>query len=536
MFVPTTPLNMPSNPGFNFQQYGVRQYEAILLVFTPQAIPTQVARPYVYSFSNIFLNELISSRSAGEALAPTADISQSMGTAVLPAAEGILINTKPLSERWTFILIIDTKEGLGLTNRNIYSGFFIDEPVNRATMQMGNSPTINPNAIMQFATCMQVANSDLITTGMPDSRLYVHKLADVISPIANQLSGRELFLMTPAKLSTSAQQTAPDEMMILFNEVGLANMTANQPNVACRLKSPRHLLRDIANSVDAAAACAKTSFVQNDVDQAQGTGHIPGFDNSPGTFQYALAQNLCSSECTTHITGPINTMRQLTLAALDHMFPNMLVQVTQIPQNYLGMHRPQEINNAQNVLSTMISHTIGTLASSFAISDIAFRYSSRSFDILNPNQGMWEIHRVNMIQSGVSDADIHNTVNRFLMVLSNDLWPLIKLTHGDFQIMVSHTQCGATYIDLQLLDFGKVDGIYVAESKLAGITNPLIGNDQHLDNNVNQLRMLADSFAANFNSPAMVLPPALLGMSALSVPPVAHISSPHANMVQGSIA
>lgn len=503
MFTPATPLAPQVPTPVDFTQYGLQQYEAVLMVFTPRVIPTQVSRPYILNFTSEVAGPIVHAKSAGEALSPSAPLTQAMCQAVMPASDGIVIDTKPLAEKWTFILMIDIADTGGVVNRYICSGFFIDEPVNPATMQMGMSPTINPHARMQFATTMQMTMSELITMGAPDSRLYVHRLDDVVSPASNVLSGNELFIMTPAQLARSSQMVSPDEMMVTYGDLSVGNTLMSQPNIPMRLKSPRHYMRDIGHGIDCAMTqLTQTAFVQNDMDRAFGS--LPGFDVSPGSFHHNLMQNLTSYEHTNCAMGPIDTTKQLSLAELDRHYPHMKVQVMGTPAGFNALNRPQELICPQNTMSYMIANTISALAASCAISDITFRYSSRSTDVLNPEQGMWEIMEASMMIPGVPPMYVQSTVNRFLTILSRDLWPLIKLTNGDFDISVAHHSHCETYINLQLLDFGKADGWYIANNELSGITNPLLGADRHLEHNLAQLRFLADTYTGEALHPTDV--------------------------------
>jgi len=475
---------------------------AILLVIQPRTIPQQVLRPYVYNFNSPMIQDMLKAPSVGEAVGVGNFMSANVGAAILPQDNGILMNTAPLSNNWTFVLMIDAMSASGATIRTITSGFFRDEPINPMTMQMGMTPALNPNAALQFMTFTSLGLDQTIGP-RSTSQVHVRNCADITPAITNTFTNNEeLFLIDPGDLTKATRLQTPEEQIECFGDLAVANQRNHAAVLPTRLKSPRHVLREIGDALDSASSASDAGSVISDMGRHK--RHMLADPHE--TFVTTFRNNLVTSNNTTFVPSPIDVTTSMTLAQLDREYPHLQVQCVGVPHNVSGNDRPQQMICPQNILSYMIANTISAVAIGNAIGEISFRYCSYNHDTMAGAKGMWQIHGASLVCPASQDL-IRECVEGFMRILTSDLWPIIEMTHGQFDIMVKHDAHGETYIDLQLLDFGRIDGLYVTHNNISGLVTPSIGTAEHLKHNAGELDKLINSIRMKYDYP----PEGLLG-------------------------
>jgi hypothetical protein len=331
----------------------------------------------------------------------------------------------------------------------------------------------------------------------PTQQISIRSAADITPALTNQFAqGHELFLIDPGDLTKATRLQTPSEQIECFGDLAVANRRQHAAVLPSRLKSPRHVLREIGDALDSASVASDAGSVVSDMNR----NRCNMIGDSYETFVHTFKQNLATANNTSFIPSPVDVTTSMTLEQLDHVYPNLQVQCVGVPHSLNGNDRPQQMICPQNILSYMIANTISAVAVGKAIGEIAFRYCSYSKDIMSSATGAWQIHNASLV-CPASQELIRECVEEFMRSLTFDLWPIIKMTHGDFDIMVRHDAQGETFIDLQLLDFGRIDGMYITHNNLAGLVTPSIGTENELSHNATELQRLVDSIGLKYECP-----------------------------------
>lgn len=492
-----------NSPSTGFNALGDSSKGAKLYIFNPMSHGATVIRPYVYNFDDNLVDQLSQANSASDALKNMGAM-KNLSNIIVPAANGIEIETKFLDDHYSFILIIDENQGarseVAFSNRvfrTIYTGYFIDEPINPLTLYTSN-PTPNMNAYLVFthvnsfsvngrmdfgSTGTQnnvsiMANSDIVPATLDQAVQFSNLALCDVGSIANSY--------TPDSYSEQSISTGRPLMLSGF-------MGSGSPMIHDRVKSPKHQLIDIAYGIDSAASMAMSDVnIFNGLD-----GGLMG-DNPSDVFQSNLYAHLQRPEVADIHQG-INPSEGLTLGHLNTMYPSLDVKPVEIEYQLPYGVRDQRETNIQNIFSSMATNTISAIASANLLATVTFRYSSWNNNSLDQRGGNWEVIDASMM----TEDDTHGTmlnsaINNFISGIESSLYPILLASGGEFDLMVSYNSTGATNVDLYFMDFASDDrGYYVAHNNLGGIISPAVGTDQHSENNRYQFDTLVNNLSNN---------------------------------------
>ena len=481
--------------------------QATLFLFSPKILPTQVLRSYAYNLTPQFYDDVVGRASTlQEAVAPNgAGKKDSVVTSILPEDIGTLLNTYELSNTWSFVLTIDDNpinHGIrtaapSASTRFIGSGYVAgldnlgaEEPVNPLTQ------TVNPRAVLVFthATITYLHNEIGMRGGV--RKYSVSHDTDLITALTATMtaSSDQLFLGTPGDIMGMIDTSDPNSMVGAYGPLAITSEYVDDgaKNVNSILKSPKHQLNTVMHSLDVALNRSEADFVKSSILPASP-------DVQSKVVRNTFTEELPNSNYSMPKQG-IDTSRPITLSQLLRMFPNINIRPVKIPnQNNWGV-TPQENMSLRNKMCSMVAATITSILPGCGLADISFRYNSwiKNDQFMAVPSGIWEFYEPIHPLAQTTPDNLKKMVELFKMTLENELFPILRAVHGEFDLMVICNLTGEILLDLNYFDDQRntaspEDGFYETNGRLGGLLNPMICKLETLNSNAGMLSTLADT-------------------------------------------
>lgn len=472
---------------------------ATLYVFTPSMIPQQILRPYKYDFNENLIDEIVSARETMQQSTAPNGLglrSANINGAILPNPVGIPLDTATLSNQWTFVLIIDATPPSfdarrviqSPTSRIIATGFCSDEPVNIMT------GTPNPHATLMFTKSnMTYVTPTIGARGMSADLRNGHD-TDVVSELnAMMTPSTDLYLGTPQDVR-SVSSTGPDgEVYGSYGELCLNNTKEGQAAhlLNGQLKTPKIQLGQLVGALDSSITFA----------EARDTGFSSPL--TPGKYgasveeiaEAAFNENVMGSNEMLPMNG-LDTSHPMQMGNLMYIFPDLEIVPFQIPMTSPWDTTPQDAMTVRNSMSSMLSASLSNLVPSCGLAHIFFRYASYNqtgpMTFMSNGKGMWEIINYGTLVE-CDPRQQESCITLFQEYFWMELVPILKLVHGDFDLMAYVDASGYILIDLNYKDDFNSEigtGFYETSSRLGGFTNPMLADFGTLNHNATQLQSL----------------------------------------------
>lgn len=491
--------------------------QATLFLFSPKIIPTQVLRPYAYSLTPQFYDDVLNAApTLQQAVGPAAAGKlPSVATAILPDDTGTVLNTYELSSTWSFVLTIDDSPiNHGIRNaarsactRLIATGYVTgldkvtaEEPVNPLTQ------SINPRAVLVFthATVTYLHGEIGATGGL--SKISVSHDTDLINHLTATMNTTDnmLFLGTPGDLLKRVDTSDPNGTAVgSYGPLAITENTfkSGAMNVDGVLKSPKHHLNTVMHTLDVALNHAQDDFVKSSLMPNAATGS-PN-DVIRDTFISSLPHGNSSFP-----RQGIDVSRPMTMNQLVMMFPNINIIPHRVPNQSTWDVAPQENMTLKNKMSSMVAATVSSVLPGCGLSDIAFRFNSwMKDDPFNVStMGVWQFYEPTNTLTPATPEQKIKMINMFKMVLENELFPILKAVHGEFDLTCFCNLTGEILLDLNYLDDSNSaqGGYYETNGRLGGMINPMIMPLNIVNSNATMLSYLADKAAINRYGPSVL--------------------------------
>lgn len=479
-----------------FHNQAFNNNTATLYVLSPRMIPEQVVRPYVYNFNE----DLVDNLSQQEDMLQFFNVrnkhkyQQFAQDSILPNAQGARMDTDDLSYMWSFVLVVDVGASTGNKftlstgkNRILATGFFTDEPINPLTIH-NTTPTVNPEAFMQFTHGSVIQMHDSISTRGERSNMNVSHDNDCISQMVDHMTPGDLYVMSPADIrECNRGENTEGDMITTYGDKHTSALRSGSVTTPTRLKSPKHQFQEIVYALNSAR---DHESLQNPTSAITGGGYGDPLADFVDTFD----SNLISDSKFTPQMG-IDLNKPISIQQLIGQYPNLTVMPFKIPTASEWEVRPQDEVNVHNTMSSMVASTISTLATGSGLSEVSFRYNSSIGNSLDPNGGgAWKVEHVKTIVP-TNDAGVKGCFNTFKNRLVLDLWPILRSVVGEFDIMLSHNITGETLVGLQFLDHNTAHGLYETCNRMGGMISPTLGDVSAFNHNSTELQALVDGTA-----------------------------------------
>lgn len=476
-----------------------------LYVFTPVKTGVTVVRPYLYNFTDEMTNMFVSGQTSNNILKQVGGFNNSnLVDAILPASNGIELSTSHLDTLYSFVLVIDNQAATrselsfgGPKTRTVMTGYFYDEPIYQASLWTSN-PIVNEDCLMVFTHNDSVSLGQGAQYGaVAGPTASINTAMDVIPQSTDQLTNDTNLAMCDIKSIANAFIPDPynESSIPSGNRLELSWNNGQAPIANNRVKSPKHQLIDIAQSIEQAKMIA-----EDEVPIYGGfAGGMLNGSNPHDVFVSNLFGHLQRPESASVRHG-LNPTECIPIGQLSALFPSLEFIPCSVPFNPATESMDQRETTIQSVYSSLVTNTVSCIAMGNLLSTIDFRYASWNKATFDQHGGTWQILGGSLI-IGADDPYVNllqQSINKFVSELESSLFPILIKMGGEFDLSVKHDSVGSTIVDLHFLDFAANNGgFYATQNKLGGMVSPALGSVNDAANNKAQLDALASQLSAN---------------------------------------
>ena len=494
----------PYGLGGNAYSLNPRSNSAMLYVFSPNLIPTQVLRSYQYNFTDNLIDAIGDTKGKLRKVVVqpgNGNLARDVNMAILPNPNGIQLDTQTLSGQWSFILIVDTTptpssnrlQTAAATVRTIATGYCSEEPINPVTN------TINPDAILMFTkTNITTIVPHIGPSGMT-TKDYCDNDLSIVDDRVNQLTDVSLVSATPRDLLrghtydrlTNTQICMPGEAAL--SNVGKGGASKTITNV---MNTPSIQLGDIVQAIESGISFGRNSEL--------GTQSVlvPSPIDDPLETALDCFGNTVSGSDVVIQRGSLDGSHPRTMQQLVNEFPNMEVFRVPVPTVNCWDSSPQNVQTKRNAMSSMLSASLSNLLVSSGLTSIAFRYDSYTSamtSLTGGNEGIFYPLNYSTVVESDPAAQLR-AIEQFKMLFIQHLVPIVRTYGGEFVLMCTIDIVGHILVDLIYRDeFGQNpgEGWYETSGRLGGFTNPMIADLDTFNTNATQLNTLAYNVTFN---------------------------------------
>ena len=497
----------------NMQTYGLRQdafawhsrmKNAMLYVFSPNMVPTQVLRPYCYNFTGNFVDALSQTRDNLRKVIRQPEgtkLADDIHKAILPDPIGVPLDTNLISQQWSFVLIADSQhptmgarqQAASPVIRTISTGYCSEEPVNPTT------GTINHNAVLMFTKTSVTTISPMIgPQGMQTREICNNDIA-LIDDRIGMLTNQALFSGTPRDLVRGFSYDRLNRQQIMMpGDASLSNVKDGDGSkmISNNLSTPCIQLGDIAQAIESGIEVATTS--------ATGTTSAltPDAMNDPIDVAIDNFNLAVPGSDVIMMRGSFDTSHPMTMQQLVMIFPNLDIFRVPVPAVNVWDSSPQNVQTKRNAMSSMLAASITNLLAASGLASIAFRYDSYAgmtgFGLGDKNGVFYPKSWSSIVPS--DDAAQMKSVDQFKMYFIYNLVPVVRAIGGEFILMCSIDIVGHILIDLIYRDeygLNPGEGWYETSGRLGGFTNPMVADMATFNTNAQQLTELAHNVSGS---------------------------------------
>jgi hypothetical protein len=472
----------------------------IMIFISPFNLGSQVIRPLKYNFHENTYREINNhiDRQGNLDYVPFIK-NEYIKSAILPDANGINLETRDLSEYWTFVLIFNTHNpnyGLqGSFNKDvgqrlIMSGYVLGEPPVNI-----NTNTINLNAIL-----VTTHSNDLVINERLDQRmgamnsLNITSHSDAVPSIINNFVNTDLNVLTPGDVFRSTSMI--DSSLQLSTAATSVSGNTHQQSILFDTieNSPSFHFQGLLRSIDE----SRNDTLKDSYTSSIASGGFVG--NTKEMFKERLMGNL-------HFARGAGIYFPSIARLADPSIPNKIEEILAICPNYShividreknvrGEVRPQDdMNSPHNVFCTLIASSISTICGNEAITSVGFAYKSwvKNTRLYGKN-GYWEIPHMES-KVPINEQQQLYKIEAFKKTVEKSVFDTIVTVIGHFEVFVEYSEIGDIVIDLKLndIDNNYNHGFYVSSGTLGGLHASALGDFSTLQNNALCLFDLANN-------------------------------------------
>ena len=479
----------------------------LLLLMPPQLIGQQMLRPITYNFNeNLkdriyegFHNKQNGAYYLNTKVDPSPDVINAAGV----AADGILLDTTPIEQNWTFMFIA---EGLGYgmeyvpgQNATVAVGYVLG---NNGEPPVSPYGAIDPNAVLVFTHTLTGNTSAAFGSYGSLTNLMCHG-ADATGNIAASSSANELFAFSPKDMlsyglgiDAYGDNTSPEmrDMIMRSHSLGAPNAAGDYTahKFGTNIRSPQEHLLNIANSVGQGSILSQGSQIRVDPT----TGMANPIPTQYGMFHENVISNMAANNFMP--SAGFNYGQAHTISEISTTF-NAEIRVQPIADHPQFDVTPQAMLHARLTGSAYIQSAVSAYLVKNGMLEIQFVWNGGTPDPFGMN----------------------NPQNKDFIVLgSGPIIPLdkpaLEKVHAGFELfwrtsiipyltlLANGTPCycsahistvNQTIIDLQFFDDPTTmhDGFYTASPNLSAIFNPNVYDQKTFQANADQVAVLTDN-------------------------------------------
>ena len=455
---------------------------AALWIFSPRCFSTQAKRPLLYQFSPHFIDaadEAVSrmSEQHNAAQIHTLTSRPEYLTSMFAAARpDYLVDMRGMSSNYTFMLVtVNDKVGPGGSmqalsdTQHLYYGYFMSEPFN-PNHHLGRT-TYDPNSVMVVTHKTTINKASSFGGLGPQPRLDTMSDIDVVHPkLFCPLFQSSTSLLRPEDLYGST--TDGPDAVVMHPETALLERQENPISVASKLSIPRDNLRQVLNAV------AMQKGAMNAEIESGGLGMMPlGRDS----YRTGIEMNLQDTAGRLPGTG-MSVNGLITLGSVVHRYNPVITPVNVDPA---PRYNPadQTTTSPRNAFSSLLTTILPAVMSEFMLLEIGFYYESHT-DAL-------QFYDTASTLSPMPMDSMWKKINGFMHRLKNDVFPILRMTHGEFVLSLQCSCGGISHINLNFLDdMIHNKDVFEVPTILGGLTSPMVGTMNAFDQNATEISKL----------------------------------------------
>lgn len=505
--------------------YGAHTYRAPItsnskakwFIIAPRQIPDTIIRPHQYSFNGQFMSDLKGIIEQSTRPGNISNIhnlawmnnSAAALNAITPTTVGMQAATNVLSQAYTFMLVIDNdnvdsfgnriSSDMLMDTRYVYTGYFIDEPVNPLT----NTWNLEASVIITHTTTL---TANVSMHGRYQTNYSVAQDMDIVYPtVTSSLLNNDRYGQLFANTSENTMRCS-----VIQNDESGNPHVAVSADTASMLLPPNDgvagkLIMSSENSARSHAHGIVSAMCRTACDLVQTSSYMNGspaqLHSFGGQYDYLdegmpMMETVLVNQLSNH--GLANNVPAIGIS------PNKIYKVEHILGRYPGteMHLIQgetmmasdlsigSENTINHVLNNFIRDTLITLMYNYNVSIFIFSYDSYTPGELIPRNneygwpGKMAIHD---IRTFVVDEGNDVIINRFLIEFGNLIVkPLLQ--HGHFRLNSTASVAGGdVYVNYSNIEhFGYTNETIMAPTAMGGNISPIVAHHNVFSGNVSE--------------------------------------------------
>lgn len=467
---------------------------AQMFIFSPRRIPVQKVRPLVMNFSNSFLNDLNRvCQNQGANMPKLGDLNPMHHGAIIPAHDGVELNTEKFQAYPTFILIVSSSgSGYRLPAIKVmYTGYVDQELVNPL------SGSVNYYAKLYITTYSLLTNANNVLSTQADGIMITPNLG---SDMKKQQS---LFFNMPGDIAT-----LPEISHGAFNEnvaTNISSISVDALNDSRMISTKSSIPTALVNGlVESAKSAYLSTQLQSDSDWKAASDWNQGWDKA-ADFHQTVKQNIMTSLPAPSLKPDITSLVSLNPSEIYTM--SSLEAKVGGDISIINVKNPFELqfdnidqgwDNKQTILSYTLSNIIEPIAIDNGLVEIAFEYHSHcpTGSIVIGKQPQWLPFKF-IPATDMNEQTFNNCVHRFKQHMEEYAFKSLSTMLGgdDFVVWVDWVFGQDCKIKMKprsdVRNFQ--DGMWSTPGFLASKTAPTFGNAGTVQFNSQQMSKFIDA-------------------------------------------
>lgn len=483
--------------------------KSVLFLFSPRTIVDHYKRPLTYNFNLPMvdaISENIINKPTGNSVNQTLALPD-MSTAIVPASDGISMNTSEYSDYWSFVLIIDDSPEVGsmfannLTNRHILMGICGAEPIGAVGLASATPGSyVNPDCqlivtrklmLNKYSTASAVGMSDRVKT-IADTNIA--EFSPSVWTGNRQNHDNQYYSLSPEKAHTAVSMD-DSEVISTIDHADSLNVT-NSLKLSSTLESPKKHMKEILTNIE--TGVTNSQFTDQIGEFGDG---VDAISTGPENFEMYVHGAFSEHNPLSNVGYSSNMEMDgllgsefLTIGMVQsHYRPNIIPIKT--PVDTPASIIPQHYTSVSNIFSSLICSCMPTYLNAVGLSAIAFMHNTAN-----------EATQINHIDSmvGSTQQELHYKWGALQHLLKTELYPILLNNGGHFDISISCSINSTTNVILNFLDDTPLapGEVYEENAILGGIVSPLVGTKEHMINNSHQLNNLIRNISTNVHHTA----------------------------------
>lgn len=492
----------------------------ILYLFPPKRrrMSLQAHRPLLLNITDSLQNEIhaktINAKRSGavgglaNSIMGSADIYKAAALGFQPDA---VMDLNPVSnDTWQFVMIWNNhplvgmdgriSEFTGLTRHRVLCyGYCIDEPINRATMAMGQ-PTVNPYC--QLVVTHKTVTQTMNTYGGNGSQVqkFVTRVDDHVIPCQTipLLMGAAPAMHFIDPRSTSAGVIDAGNGQSIAFPSGNLNSLANFATAQTRESTLVQPLHNLMYTVRGAVSSIRDTFSMNANSAYHSDGMIPDLGGAMApTFSELLQKNLSSPK---HSLGMLG-LEENSITTMDMIVKRFQPEIVPIiaPESTMMGAIDQTEQSQKVIFSDLIATSAPSIMANAGLSTLTFRYETFYETPMLGREDTLEVLHVESL-TNFDARTLAQRVDSVIMELKKSVFATMIGGRGDFNLQADLNCIGMSHIGLHFkCDSLISDALFEKPTSLDGLLTPLFGDATSLAHNTTEMSKIIGAMSPDYS-------------------------------------